>query len=187
MTTTEKNATPVRRKPKAIEFTILYGWHAVISGAFIVAYFSGDEDTYAMHQFAGYLVLAAIGIRVIAAVFAPQGSPLRIRRPALAPLAAWLATLAAGNRARIGGGPSLPRRPFFVLMASALLISIGATAASGAVADFLPFIEHLHEALGELALWIVLGHVGSVFVLNALPKLWRRSAGSRLCPTDERC
>ncbi|MDS4012172.1 MAG: hypothetical protein RKK15_12315 [Defluviicoccus sp.] len=187
MTTTEKAAMPERRKPKAIEFTILYGWHAVISGAFIVAYFSGDEDTYAMHQFAGHLVLAAIAVRVTGAVVAPQGSPLRIRRPTLAPLAAWLAALAAGNRARIGGLPSLPRRPFFALMASALLISIGATAASGAAADFLPFVEHPHEALGEVALWIVLGHVGSVFVLNALPKLWRRSAGGRLWPTNERC
>lgn len=53
MMTTETPPEPVRRKPKAIEFSILFGWHAIISGAFIVAYLSGDEDTYAMHQFAG--------------------------------------------------------------------------------------------------------------------------------------
>jgi cytochrome b len=187
MTTTEKTSSPARRKPKAIEFTILYGWHAVISGAFIVAYFSGDEDTYAMHQFAGYLVLAALGIRLIAALLAPQGSPLRIRRPTPAPLTAWLAALVAGNGARGTGPASLPRRPLLTLMATTLLISIVATAASGAAADFLPFIEHLHELLGELALWIVLGHVTSVVLLNALPKLWHRSSGGRLSPAGERC
>lgn len=187
MNTSEKPPSPARRKPKAVEFTILYGWHAVISGAFIVAYFSGDEDTYAMHQFAGYMVLTALGIRLIAAILAPHGSPLRIRRPTLAPLTAWLAALVAGNRARGAGPASLPRRPLFALMATALLISIGATATSGAAADFLPFTEHLHELLGELALWIVLGHVASVVLLNALPKLWHRSSGGRLSPAGERC
>ena len=186
MTTTEKTPTPARRKPKTIEFTILYGWHAIISGAFIVAYLSGDEDTYAMHQFAGYLVLAAVGIRLGAALLAPQGSPLRFRRPTLAPLNAWLAALVAGNGGRGGGCAYLPRRPLFAVMAAALLISIGATAASGAAADFLPFMEHLHEALGELALWIVLGHVAIVLLLNAVPKLWHRSTAGRLSPAGER-
>lgn len=187
MTTTEKTSSPARRKPKAIEFAILYGWHAVFSGAFIVAYFSGDEDSYAMHQFAGYLVLTALGIRLIAALLAPQGSPLKVRRPTLAPLTAWLGTILAGKGAGGANSAPLPRRPLFALMAVALLISIGAAAASGAAADFLPFIEHLHEALGELALWIVLGHVLSVALLNALPKLWHRPTGGRASPAGERC
>ena len=93
MTTTETPPEPVRRKPKAIEFSILFGWHAIISGAFIVAYLSGDEDAYAMHQFAGYTVLAALALRLIAAIVAPEGSPLRLRRPELAPFSAALATL----------------------------------------------------------------------------------------------
>ena len=187
MTTTDKAAPPTRRKPTAIEFTILYGWHAVFSGAFIVAYLSGDEDTYAMHQFAGYAVLAALGIRLIAAVAAPVSSPLRPRRPTLTPFKAWVAALFADNGTPDSKPASLPRRPLFALMAAALLISIGATAASGAAADFLPFIEDLHEALGELALWIVLGHVAIVVGLNALPRMRQKLVGRGLATAGKRC
>ena len=47
------------RKPLST-LAVLYGVHAAVSGAFLVAYLTGDEDTYGMHLFAGYAVLAAL-------------------------------------------------------------------------------------------------------------------------------
>ncbi len=58
------------RKPTAAEMNALLAFHATLSGAFIVAYFTGDEDTYGMHVFAGYAVLIA-------------------RRPTAMPPASW--------------------------------------------------------------------------------------------------
>ena len=54
------SATPPRpRPPSPAETGFLLLFHAVLSGAFLVAYLTGDEDTYGMHLFAGYTVLAA--------------------------------------------------------------------------------------------------------------------------------
>jgi cytochrome b len=167
MTTTEAATSGRRRKATAMEFTILYGWHAIVSGAFIVAYLSGDEETYGMHQFSGYLLLAALCLRALAALLAPQGSPLRLRRPEFAPLIAWGKTLLARPE-------PLPRRPLFASIAAALLAGLAAAAVTGAIADFVPFIEHVHEGLAEFALWIVLGHIAFVVALTAGTKLWRR-------------
>ncbi|MEI8396865.1 MAG: hypothetical protein WCF85_19185, partial [Rhodospirillaceae bacterium] len=38
--------------------------HALLSGAFLVAYATGDEDTYAMHLAAGYLLLVVLTVRI---------------------------------------------------------------------------------------------------------------------------
>ncbi len=157
--TTDTRQAPVRRKPKAIEFSLLYGWHALLSGAFIVAYLSSDEDTYAMHQFAGYTVLVALGLRLVAGLLVPEGSPLRLPRPTLAPVRAWI------SGALHGASQPLPRRPLLALAAVFMLAFVGAAASSGAAADFVPLTEDLHEAIGELAPWIVVAHVAMVLVL----------------------
>ena len=39
-------------------------WHAWLAGGYLVAYVTADEDTYAMHLFAGYAVLAAIAVLI---------------------------------------------------------------------------------------------------------------------------
>lgn len=176
MTTTDVHGASRRRKPHALEFSILYGWHAVLSGAFIVAYLSGDEDTYAMHQFAGYLVLGAIVLRLVAGVAAPAGSPLRLPRPDLTTLRDWMA-------GRGGGARGLPKRPLLALMAVLLMVVIAASAGSGAAADFVPPVEGIHEAFGELALWIVLAHVTLVVALHGVARWWRRprTAASAAC------
>nr|WP_247878124.1 cytochrome b/b6 domain-containing protein [Azospirillum sp. TSO22-1] len=136
-----------------------------MSGAFLVAYLTGDEDTYRMHVFSGYAALAALVARVIAGLTAADGSPLRFPRPSIEDLRHWVARLAAGDpQARAGRSPLLP------WMAAALLIGAGATALSGAVADFVTLVEDLHEALGEVALWIVLGHIALVLALHHLKR-----------------
>src|SRR3546814_3678244 len=62
-------------------FTLLRLWHAVFAGGFLVAYLTADEDTYAMHQFAGYVVLAALALRLAVGLLTPVGHPLRLPRP----------------------------------------------------------------------------------------------------------
>ena len=120
-------------------------WHAWVAGAFLVAYVTADEDTYAMHLFAGYAVLAAIVARLLAGFLAPSTSPLRLPRPSLA---------------GFGGGKG--RHPLFAWLAVALLISVGLAAATGAVADGSPWLEKPHEAISEASLWVIFGHLAFV-------------------------
>ncbi|BAI73813.1 hypothetical protein AZL_a02820 (plasmid) [Azospirillum sp. B510] len=154
------------RKPSAVEMATLLGFHAVLSGAFIVAYLTGDEDTYGMHVFSGYAVLAAIVLRGAAGLPAPAGSPLRLPRPSVAALAAWGGRLFAGDpQARTG------RSPLTAWMAAALLAGVGLAAGTGAVADVLIPVEHLHKELGEASLFLILAHIVLVFALHGLKRL----------------
>ena len=57
-----------------MQHLLLKLWHAWVGGGFLVAYVTADEDTYAMHQFAGYAVLAAIIVRLLAAMAATGAS-----------------------------------------------------------------------------------------------------------------
>ncbi|WP_109051505.1 hypothetical protein [Azospirillum sp. TSA6c] len=175
------------RKPSAAEMTALLAFHATVSGAFIVAYLTGDEDSYGMHVFAGYAALAAILLRVAAGLLAPAGSPLRLPRPSAGAVAAWLRRLLAGDaQART------ERSPLTAWMAAALLAGVGLAAASGAAADFFVTVEHLHKEIGEAALPLILAHVALVFALHGLKRLppglasrwtaWRSTPTNRMIP-----
>lgn len=154
------------RKPSAAEMTALLAFHAIVSGAFIVAYLTGDEDTYGMHVFSGYAVLIAIGLRVAVGTLAPAGSPLRLPRPSVAAVAAWLRRLVTGDaKARA------ERSPLTAWMAAALLIGVGIAAATGAVADFVVKVEHLHKEIGEASLFLILAHIALVFALHGLKRI----------------
>ena len=74
------------------QHALLKGWHAWLAGSFLVAYVTADENTYAMHQFAGYAVLAAIVARLVGGLLAPAGSPLRLPRPDTKATLAWLSS-----------------------------------------------------------------------------------------------
>lgn len=153
------------RKPTTAEMAFLLLFHATLSGAFLVAYLTGDEDTYRMHVFSGYAALAALVARAIAGLAAAEGSPLRFPHPSAGQVRHWVVRLAAGDpQARTARSPLIP------WMAAALLIGVGATALSGAIADFVTSAEDLHEALGETALWIVLGHIALVLALHRLKR-----------------
>jgi cytochrome b len=153
-------------KPTTAEMTALLAFHATLSGAFIVAYLTGDEDTYGMHVFSGYAALIAIALRLVAGMLASEGSPLRLPRPTGRPVLEWVKRL-------IGGDPKArcERSPLIAWMATALLLGVGLAAASGAIADFLVAIEDLHEALGEVSLYIVFTHIALVFGLHGLKRL----------------
>lgn len=137
------------RKPTRLEFTLLRLWHAWLAGSFPIAWITADEDTYAMHLFAGYAVLGAIVVRLLAALVAPARSPLRLQWPSLAVARTWLVE-------RKG------RHPLFAWFATALLLSVGFSAGSGALADGLPWLEDPHEALSEAALWVIFAHIAFV-------------------------
>ncbi|WP_042704516.1 hypothetical protein, partial [Azospirillum sp. B506] len=150
-----------------------------------VAYLTGDEDTYGMHVFSGYAVLAAIVLRVAAGALAPAGSPLRLPRPSVTAVTGWLGRLFAGDaKARS------ERSPLTAWMAAALLAGVGLAAATGAVADFFVTAEHLHKEIGEAALPLILAHIALVFALHGLKRLppglalrltaWRSSPTKRV-------
>lgn len=149
-----------------VQQALLKGWHAWLAGSFLVAYATADENTYAMHQFAGYAVLVAIVARLGGGLLAPAGSPLRLPRVDLAAARAWLSS-------RKG------RHPVFAWFAAALLLVVGLAALSGAVADGAAWMEHPHEAISEASLWVIVGHIAFVTWMYAGRK-WVERIAARL-------
>lgn len=153
---TERTRLPSR-------FVFLLTVHALLSGAFLVAYLTGDEDTYGMHVFAGYTVLAALALRVTVGLFAGPKGPLALPRPVPGATRAWFGRLLRGDRKARS-----QRSPLLAWMAAALLAATAAAAGSGAIADTATWMEDPHEALGEIALAVVLAHVALIAGLRAL-------------------
>lgn len=155
---TEAAVMPVLMLPARLlrrhAFTLLRIWHAIFAGGYLVAYLTADEDTYLMHKFAGYLVLTALAVRLIAGLLAPVGHPLRLPRPSVQDLRIWL-------------GRRRGRSPLFAWFAVALLAIVGVAAISGVAADYLPPVEDLHEAVAESSLWLIFGHIAFVTVIYA--------------------
>jgi cytochrome b len=151
-----------------LHLTLLKAWHAWLAGAFLVAYVTAGENAYAIHQFAGYAVLAAIAVRVVAGLLIPAPSPLRLPRPGWRAMRDWIAT-------RKG------RHPLFSLFAAALLAVVGLVAVSGALADGTPWFEDPHEAIAEISLWVIVGHVAFVTYMYA-GKKWPKQITDRVVP-----
>lgn len=135
-----------------LQFQLLRLWHAWLAGSYLVAYATADEDSYAMHLFSGYSVLAAILLRLLAGALSSAG-PWRLPRPSLA-------ALRRGLFSRRG------RHPLFPWFAAALLALVGLSAVSGALADGATWLEDPHEAVSELSLWVVFGHLAFVTVIH---------------------
>lgn len=125
------------------EFRLLRLWHAALAGGFLVAYVTADEDTYAMHVFAGYWVVAAIALRLALAMVGSSTGPLALPRPRLA----WVKP---------------GRNPLFAWMAVLLIGGMAVAGVTGIAADFIPFLEDLHEGLAEASLWLVLAHAAII-------------------------
>ncbi len=146
-----------------LQHALLLFWHAWLGGGYLVAYLTADEDTYGMHLFAGYAVLAAIVVRVLVGLVAPNSRFLKLPHPAFHNLRDWF---------RSGKG----RHPFFAWFASALLIVIGAAAATGALSDSLmTWLEDPHEAIAEASLWVVFGHIAFVTFMYGGRKVIRHA------------
>lgn len=143
-----------------LQHAFLKLWHAWLAGGYLVAYVTADEDTYSMHLFAGYAVLAAIIVRVLAGFVATSG-PWRLPRPSIKSSFARLA-------ARKG------RNPLFGWFAVALLATIGMAAVLGAFADGMAWLEDPHEAVSEASLWVIFGHIAFVTFMYGGKRLLAR-------------
>src|SRR5690606_11374418 len=105
-------------------------------------------------------------VRLLVGVLAGPGNMLRLPRPDWPSVVRYIRRIAALDRTVFLG-----RSPLHGVMAVMLLVGVGTAALSGAVADFLVWIEDLHEALGEAALYIVLDHIALVLALHGLKRL----------------
>ncbi|MBV5333743.1 hypothetical protein JZU57_00475, partial [bacterium] len=154
-TSATSSVVPVPRgKALPWRMAFLLVFHALLSGAFVVAWFSGDEDTYRIHLLAGYAALTAVVVRVAFGLATAKG-PLSLPRPSSrTAVAEWLRDVLAGDRGAMGR-----RSPLLGWFAAALLVVVGLAGISGVAADFYPLFEDLHEALANLALWVVVAHV----------------------------
>jgi cytochrome b len=135
--------------PGRWEFLALRLWHAALAGGYVVAYATGDEDTYSMHVFAGYWVVSALVMRLALALVGSAQGPLRLPRPSLGAI-----------RDKLAGKPG--RNPLFAWMAALLLPSLALAGVSGIIADVLPSAEDLHEGLAESGLWLVVAHAAII-------------------------
>lgn len=156
---TEKPANAQKgRKPSKAELSFLMGWHGLLSGAFLVAYITG-EATYAMHVFSGVMVLLALGIRLLVGLVVPKGSPLALPTLGLPP----------------AGGPPLGLRTIQRLinnwMAVALLVAITLAGLSGWFVHDLGLEDDLHEGLAEATPVLVFLHIGLAVTFHALKNL----------------
>lgn len=170
--------TTQRRQPTRAQTAFLLLFHAALSGAFLVAWLTGDEDTYGMHLFAGYAVLTALGVRLGVGLLAPAGSPLRLPHLSLAAVRAWLRRV-LGTAGPGGAG----RSPLYAWMAVAMLGFAAAVAASGWLADRLGSLEELHEALAELTPAVIAAHVAIAASLQWLGRRGPRPAVPEPCGT----
>ncbi|MCK4940240.1 MAG: hypothetical protein KAR80_08050 [Rhodospirillaceae bacterium] len=160
------------RIPNRIQSQFLLLWHATFSGGFIVAYVS--EDIYAMHLFAGYLVLAAVIVRVLAGLLARPKSPLSLPNP-MAATRIWLDKFRSGGKAC---------NPLLAWIAVALLGSIGLAAATGAIADIIPALEDLHEGIAEFTPVVIFVHMGFVLIKPLKKYLQNPSFSFRIIPSE---
>lgn len=133
--------------PNRIQTKFLMLWHATFSGGFIVAYVS--QDLYAVHLFAGYVVLIAVIVRLLAGWVARPKSPLALTNP-LQATRLWFEKLKSGSKAR---------NPLLAWIAAAMLLSIGLAALTGAMADLLSVFKHLHEGIAEFTPVVIFAHI----------------------------
>lgn len=159
--------TMPRCRPSPGETAFLLLFHATLSGAFFVAWLTGDEDTYGMHLFAGYAMLIALCVRLATGLLAPAGSALRLPQPSLTAVRAWLRRV-LGTAGPGGAG----RSPLYAWMAVAMLGFAAAVAASGWLGDRLSSLEELHAALAGLTPAVIAAHVA---IAASLQWLGRRS------------
>jgi len=157
----------IERMTTKLHHSLLKVWHAWLAGSFLVAYVTSDEDTYAMHFFAGYAVLAAIVTRIVVGIFAPASSPLKLTLP------------------RIGTGKG--RHPAFAGLATALLLGVGLSAVTGAFADGSTAFEDPHEAVSQACLVIIFSHIAFVTYMYG-GKTWIKKtiAASNHQPSQEK-
>jgi len=146
---------PTSRKPGKVELSFLMGWHGLLSGAFLIAYVTG-EASYAMHVFSGVMVLLALGIRLLVGLGAPKGSPLGFPTLSLPPAGQGVLGIRAVQRLINNW------------MAAALLVMISLAALSGWLAHDIGMEGGLHEALAQATPALIFAHIALAVAFHAL-------------------
>ena len=162
-------------------------FHWLFALCFVGAYASADSEHWRLlHVTLGYTLAGLLAFRIVYGLVGPRQARLSQLVRKLAGLPAWLALLRSG-----AAGQAAWRQGQNLLMALAvtvLLVGVLPVTASGyATYDDWggDWLEELHEAAGEVFLWLVLAHLGLILGLSllrrknqALPMLTGRIAGA---------
>ena len=143
---------PKSRKPNRAEMGFLFAFHGVLTAAVLLTFMTGDDVMF-LHEFAGYVALFAVVVRVMVGLAAPKRTPLAFSLP---DVGAWVGALMTGR-------PVRGRNPLHAWMALILLAATFLAACSGVIGG-----DDLHEGLAYLLLLPVTGHAALVLLDKAL-------------------
>lgn len=142
-------------KQKAVAFHLLLLWHGLLAGGYTIAFLTA-EGSHALHEFAGYLVLGLLALRlVIASLVSGEGS-WALPWPGRSLWRSFFSRLQSGELDAFR-----QRTPLVPLSALAILIALVVAAVTGLAADAWRW-EDLHEGIAEGTLTLVLIHLGLV-------------------------
>lgn len=158
-------------------------FHWLFALSFLGAYLTGDgERLRLLHVVLGYTMAGLLTFRVVYGLIGPKHARLSLLWRRLVGWPQWLKSFtlggAAGSTAGGGLGSVNWRQGQNLIMAlavAALLVLVVPLTLSGYAAfhewgDFLgdDWVADLHEAVGEIFLWVVLGHLALIAVLSVL-------------------
>ncbi|MDR3495643.1 MAG: cytochrome b/b6 domain-containing protein [Ancalomicrobiaceae bacterium] len=141
----------------------LFHWSLALS--FVIAWLS-SESTEGLHIWAGYAAAALVAFRCIWGFAGSRYARFSqfVRSPST--VLSYIRAIAAGREARYIG-----HNPAGGAMIVALLVTMAATAASGWMLNLDAFwgvawVQHLHNALANGLMVLVLGHLAGVAVAS---------------------
>ena len=152
-----------RRARPISAFAVLTAWHGLFAGAWIVAYATA-EGAHAPHRFAGYVLLALLAVRLLAAVLARGGSSWALP---WADTATWQTFRRRFDRDAIAAFAG--RTPLAPLSGLALLVAAMLAGLSGLPRGG----DELHEGLANLSVLVVGVHIAVLGSAAALRMLAR--------------
>ncbi len=136
-------------------FDILLLWHGLFAGSYTVAYLTA-EGAFALHQFAGYIVMALLTVRLLAAVLMSGRSIWSLPLPEKKAWTNFASRLSRGDLKVMRG-----RTPLIPLSGLAVLVTLMVVTLSGLAADWWNW-EDLHESVAEGSLAVVFTHIALV-------------------------
>lgn len=150
-------------------FDLLLFWHGLFAGAYTIAYLTAERAP-GLHEFAGYVTLGLLAVRILAARSAGGQAPWAWPLP---PASMWKnfarKLITANFSALLGRTPFAPLSGLIIL-AVMVLVSL-----SGLIADWWGW-DNLHEGVSEGSLALVSIHIA---IVSFAPLLRRLTASHR--------
>lgn len=163
-------------KPRKLSMTALLTWHGLFAGSYVIAYVTA-ETADGLHVFAGYVALALLAVRLLAASLAPAASVWSLPWASAALWRTFGGKLIRGDLSALRG-----RTPFAPLSGLVLLGVMTIVTLTGVIAD-LWSAEDLHEGIAEGSLAVVLVHVAIVSLGPALRAVAKRLNRTTAAPS----